>query len=145
MSRCTSTRADGSPCQAVAVPGRDQCAFHDPGIAGSRAEGRREGGRQRSRPRVTLPADHPDIDVRSVRDVCRVLSETMNQVRTGRLDPRVANTVGYLASVMVRALEAGDLEERLATLEAAVQSRPSLAAGPMDHEITLNGEPPCQA
>ena len=36
----------------------------------------------------------------------------------GRLDPRVANAMGYLASVLLKALENGKIEDRLAHLEA---------------------------
>lgn len=49
-----------------------------------------------------------------------LLSDTIDDVRTGRLDPKVANTIGYLANVLVRALEVGKLEDRLAAIEAAV-------------------------
>jgi hypothetical protein len=45
------------------------------------------------------------------------LGASINQLRRGQLDPRVGNAIGYLASVLLRALEQGPLEERLAHLE----------------------------
>lgn len=68
-----------------------------------------------------LQHDTPPLPVRSAKDVCGLLAETIHQVRTGQVDPRIANAVGYLASVMVRALEVGELEERLAAIEGAVR------------------------
>jgi hypothetical protein len=46
------------------------------------------------------------------------LADSINQLRRGELDPRVANGVGYLASILLRALEQGPMEERLAHLES---------------------------
>jgi hypothetical protein len=46
------------------------------------------------------------------------LGDSINRLRRGELDPRVANAIGYLASVLLRAQEQGPLEERMAKLEA---------------------------
>jgi hypothetical protein len=54
------------------------------------------------------------------KDVSAFLADSINQLRRGQLDPRVANGVGYLSSVLLRALEQGPLEERLAKIEAAL-------------------------
>ena len=48
------------------------------------------------------------------------LSEKRRQ--RGQLDPRVANAMGYLASILLKALENGRIEDRLAHLEAAFAS-----------------------
>jgi hypothetical protein len=58
-----------------------------------------------------------------VGDVCVLLAKTINDVRTGRLDPKLANCVGYLSGILVRAFEVGELEERLAMLERSVRPR----------------------
>jgi hypothetical protein len=55
--------------------------------------------------------------------VTALLSETINLVRSGRLDPRTSNAVGYLAAVMLKALQQGDIEARLQALEAVHQAR----------------------
>jgi hypothetical protein len=47
-----------------------------------------------------------------------LLSETINQVRSGAIDPRTSNAVGYLAAVMLKALQQGEIEARLQALEA---------------------------
>lgn len=55
-----------------------------------------------------------------------LLAQTINQVRSGGLDPRTGNAVGYLAAVMLKAFQQGDIEARLQALEA-VQKAKSLA------------------
>ena len=116
--RCQARRRDGSPCKADAHPGKRFCCFHNPALAAERTEGRRKGGVARTRTAVTLPADTPDLPLRSVGDIVRALGLTFNHVRTGRLDARVGNCLGVLAGVLLRAVEVGELEERIAALEA---------------------------
>ena len=122
---CKATTKDGPGCQTSAMPGSDFCFFHDPDKADERFEARAAGGRQNRM--KTLSADAPDLKVESCQDVVSLISETINQVRKGELDPRVANAVGYLANVLIRAVEQGDIEDRIEALESAVKmkSRPS--------------------
>jgi len=62
----------------------------------------------------------------ALKDAVALISETINQVRKGQVDPRVANAVGYLANVLIKAVEQGELESRLAEVEAAIKGqRPS--------------------
>jgi hypothetical protein len=76
----------------------------------------------------TLDATAPDVRVENCQDVVLLLSQTINQVRKGQIDPRVANAVGYLANVLIRATEQGELEKRLAELEALVKTpRPTMS------------------
>ena len=74
-------------------------------------------------------ADHP---LATPKDVSDLLAQSINQLRRGELDPKVANAVGYLSTVLLRALEQGPLEERMAKLEAmlglAVNAQSSFAA-----------------
>jgi hypothetical protein len=42
----------------------------------------------------------------SAADVRRMLAETMAEVKAGRMDPKVANTVAYVGTVLLRAHEA---------------------------------------
>jgi len=39
-------------------------------------------------------------------DVKRMLAETIAEVKAGRLDPKIANTVAYVGTVLLRAYEA---------------------------------------
>ena len=71
----------------------------------------------------TLADTDADVLVADSQDVIRLLSGTINQVRKGQLDPRVANAVGYLANVLLKAVDQGRVEDRLAALEAVVRAK----------------------
>ena len=113
--KCQAQKADGTPCRGTARPS-GFCTFHDPELAQKRAEARRAGGRSRSRGAAVLP-DAEDLPARTIGDVTALLAVTINDVRTGRVDSRIANAIGYLSSVLLRALQDGELETRLAALE----------------------------
>ena len=78
------------------------------------------GGINRSQPAIALPPETPDHPLNNVHDVSLLLGHSINQVRRGQLDPRVANAVGYLASILLGALQQGPLEERIQRLEATL-------------------------
>ena len=118
---CKARKRDESRCQAAALPGSDFCFFHDPSQAVARREAQALGGRQNRM--KTLDPDAPDVKLKDGRDVVALLSETINQVRKGVIDPRVANTIGYLANIQIKAMEQGKLESRIETLESLVKGR----------------------
>ena len=118
--KCKSRKKDGRRCGADAQSGKTMCIFHDPTRAADGCRARRMGGISRSRTAAVLPADAPDNPLRNTQDVSTLLAESINQVRRGELDPRVANSVGHLASILLGALQQGPLEERLARVEAAL-------------------------
>jgi hypothetical protein len=50
-----------------------------------------------------------------------LLSETVQQVRTGQIDPKVANAVGYLVNVARQILESDEYERLAREIEALKQ------------------------
>ena len=56
-----------------------------------------------------------------MREVSNLLAESINQLRRGQLDPRIANALGYLAGTLLNALQKGELEERLSKIEAMLE------------------------
>jgi hypothetical protein len=129
--QCRALKLDRSHCQASALPGADFCFFHDPAKAEERRESQALGGRQN---RIkTLGATGSDVKVEDCGDVVALLSQTINQVRKGMIDPRVANSVGYLANVLIKAFEQDELETRIERLEALLERRSEAS------ELTVTG------
>ena len=48
-----------------------------------------------------------------------LLEETINRVRQGPFDLRAANAIGFLAGILLKAIDSGRIEDDLAHLEAA--------------------------
>ena len=121
---CNRLKVDGTPCQAAALRESGFCFFHDPSRKAERRAAQTEGGRQNRM--KTLSDEVPDIKIRDSKDVVALLSDTINQVRKGHLDPRVANSVGCLANLWVRVREQSELENRIDKLEQLLEHRTSI-------------------
>jgi len=119
--QCEGVKPDGSRCFAAALPDSTFCFFHDPSKATERHEAHAAGGRQNHM--KTLGTGTPDVEIKDCRDVVALLSDTINQVRKGLIDPRIANSVGYLANQVVRVLTQNELEDRIQKLEQAIKRR----------------------
>ena len=116
--KCEFRKRSGGRCGADAQIGNRLCVFHDPARSHDAERARRAGGVNRTRIVAVLPSETPDNPLGSIRDVSVLLGDSINRLRRGELDPKVANAVGYLASVLLRALEHGSTEQRLAHLES---------------------------
>jgi len=126
--QCEHKKRDGSQCKAPALNEKTRCAFHaEPGRA---AELGSRGGRRRALCSVDNLKDF--AAPKTAADVCELLAESMIEIRLGKLDPRVANALGYLSASYLRALEVSDLEARFNALERVqqVQERAFLQSSP---------------
>ena len=116
--KCQHKKLNGARCKANALTNDRFCFFHSPAKIEERRQARSAGGVSRSQKRAVLPADAEAKSLKSPTDVCDLLGETINQVRCGLIDPRIATTVGYLAGTLLRGLEHGQLDDRLTRIEA---------------------------
>src|SRR5262245_12370370 len=116
--QCEYVKPDGERCRARAMAGSPLCFFHAPERAAQRAEANRAGGKARSKPATVLPPETPDLPLRSIPDVGAYLAVTLNQTRKGELDARIANSLFYGASVLLRAHADGELALQVEALRA---------------------------
>lgn len=124
---CSASKGDGSNCKVLAVEGSDFCFFHDPSRSEERRAAQSLGGRGNHI--KVLSEDTPDVKITSHEDVALLLCITINQVRKGEIDPRVANAVGYLANIALTAIERNDVEKRIQKLEALHEIRLKALSG----------------
>jgi hypothetical protein len=116
---CAYAKADGQPCRMAPLHDRPYCFSHDPERAAEAAEARRLGGlRRRKESTVAVAYDLPGLDtvagIRRVLDI--VVADTVGQEH-GIARQRVLIAAATAATNL---LKVGELEERLAHLEAAM-------------------------
>jgi hypothetical protein len=94
------------------MTGKKKCLFHTGDNAA--ALGAR-GGRRRAifNPEGLEPFTAPK-NAGNLRDL---LAWSIVEIREGKLDPKLANSISYLGAGFLKALEFSDLEARLAALE----------------------------
>jgi len=49
------------------------------------------------------------------------LAQSIIEIRNGKLEPKVANSISYLGTGFLRAVEVSDLETRILALEARIE------------------------
>jgi hypothetical protein len=115
--KCEHKKPTGQRCRAFALSNERFCFAHSPAKTRERQQARSAGGVSRSQKTTVLPPDTEQRRLQSATDVCGLLGDTINQVRCGLIDPRIATTVGYLAGTLLRGLEHGQLDDRLTRIE----------------------------
>jgi hypothetical protein len=114
--------ADGRPCRAGPQLERPYCFAHDPERASEATEARRMGGlRRRKEGTIAVAYDLPGLD--SVAGIRRLLDIVVTD------SVGLENGIGRLRVILATAsaatalLKVGELEDRLAVLEAALKQR----------------------
>jgi general stress protein YciG len=103
----------GRPCRAWAAAGSDLCLAH--GQPEKVREAGRKGG-QAAREKAVLPS--AAFELKSPQQVAGMLEHVLNSMLKGELDRGLASCAGYLGQGIIKALEQGDMEARIAALEA---------------------------
>ena len=119
---CQARAESGEPCRQAPLRDSDFCFWHSPDHADEVAEARRLGGLRRRREKAVSGAyDFEGLaDVGQVRRLLEVAA-----LDTLSLENSVARsrTLAYLAQVALKALEVGELAQRIDALERLVAPR----------------------
>ncbi|MBA7534935.1 hypothetical protein ES705_27185 [subsurface metagenome] len=99
---------------------KDYCLAHDPESRKKFKEITKKGGKVKKKVQVSLAL----IEFKgNSGEVLDLLADTINRVRSENMPPRIANTIGYLAGHMLKALEIAEIESRLRKVERIVLER----------------------
>ncbi len=98
------------------------CYLHNPAVdQQSKKDAQARGGKGNIHlRRVSVALEVPLPRLSKVQDVVDLLSETINELRTGQIDTKIANGIGYLSGHLVKAMELSELEERVGAIENAL-------------------------
>jgi hypothetical protein len=90
------------------------CPLHT--APGKAAELGSKGGRRRA---MYSPDGLKDVaPPKTAADLRDLVAQSIVEVRAGKMEPRLANTISFLGTSFLRALHESDLEQRLAALES---------------------------
>ena len=113
--KCRAKNKADKGCGAPAVGSTNCCVMH----SGRAAELGSKGGRRRA---AYSPDDLKEFSApKSVADLRDLLAQSIVEIRNGKLEPKVANSISYLGAGFLRATEVSDLETRLLALEARIE------------------------
>jgi len=119
--KCNHVLETGERCGSYSQAGKDLCFMHDPDNKEAHLDACRRGGSVKP---TAIKGDLKRVtDIETPHDVIRLLSATIEEVRAGKIDPKVANTIGYLSSHLLKAFEVANLEGKVEELQAILSDR----------------------
>ncbi len=119
--KCDYVKQGDIQCEAPAMVDSQFCFFHSPETIEPRHSSRAKGGAKNAS--ATLPVTIVQISIPTAQGVLSLIAETIHHVRTGQLDPKIANCVSYLSGIALKAIDQGNIDERLESLEAAIKNK----------------------
>lgn len=114
--KCKFIKPNGKQCNANAMIGSKFCFSHNPKSKKDKLAAVIKGGSSLRKNHALLPP----VDLNNPRDVANLLAKAINETRSGLLQLKIANSIGYLSGHLIKALEVADLEERLSKLEKSI-------------------------
>ena len=118
--RCTATNSSGKQCKAGAVKGSEFCFWHDPAQGQARAQARKKGGQRRRVEHAGDPFTLPET-FETVQDANKLLDYTLAEVLPMENSIARARILLAIHESYLRSIEIGELEARLAALEARIK------------------------
>jgi len=118
---CTYIKENGEPCGAYAVHGSVFCLNHEPAMQETKHAAVQKGGQATSYEKLALAL--PPLTIVNASDVVSAAIQTINEVRSGALPPKVASTIGYLLGVTLKGFEQSELQNRVQTIERVILER----------------------
>ena len=116
--QCSFIKPDGTQCNANAMSGLDYCYTHNPDISDEeKREAKQRGGQNRA---VAISEPLPPLTIAEPNDAVLLIVDTINRVRAGELDIRVANCLGFLTDKLLKAFEVSKLNDRVEIIERVI-------------------------
>lgn len=119
--RCIFIKNNGERCGGYPVEGSSYCINHEPRMREKKLEAVKNGGAASSYEKLELAL--PAMVINNPTDVVGAAVQTVNEVRTGQLPPKVASTIGYLLGIVLKAYEVSNLDQRVEMIESILIER----------------------
>ncbi len=117
--KCKFIKTNKKQCEANSMKNNDFCFTHNPEVEEAREKAAQRGGQAIRRNYYPLPP----VQIENTKSITVLLISTINEVRAGTIELRVANCIGYLAGHLIKAFEVSTIEERLIEIERVVLER----------------------
>ncbi len=121
LMKCQHIKPDGTQCGANAMADAEFCFSHNPETQEGKAAAVLKGGQAIKPRKEDVPLE--PLSVKSTQDILALIQDTINRVRTEPMTHQKANCIGYLANIALKALEVGELDEKLELINTLILER----------------------
>ncbi len=117
--RCEYIKIDKKQCSANAMKNSKFCFTHNPDMKEQKRAAVIKGGKMSKKNHSFLPS----VTLNQSKDVVDLLATTINEIRGGLVEVKIANCIGYLSGHLIKAFEIVDLEERVSKIEQTLNKK----------------------
>jgi len=94
------------------------CYLHNPNISEQEKKTiQAKGGKNNTH---SVKDSLPSIEIDDIKSVMYLLKDTINRVRSGEMDIKVANCIGFLSNHLMKAYELDQIENKLDKVRQAI-------------------------
>lgn len=119
--QCEYIKENGQQCGGYAVNDSAYCISHEPNMHEEKLEAVRKGGSSESYQKLDLKLN--PLTIQNSFDVIGAVIQTVNELRAGKIPPKMASTIGYLLGIALKAFEQADLKNRVEVIERVILER----------------------
>ncbi len=116
--QCTELKNNNERCNSMSLQGKDKCFFHSHDTQDERRAATTAGGK--SNKNVNNPSDF-SVKTACAKDLLSILQHTIDDLKTQKVSPNYANSIGYLVNIALKVLEQSDIEKRMEVIEYALK------------------------
>ena len=121
--QCKFIKLNNQQCEANAMEDNDFCFLHNPYISEEEKKGMQSKGGKANKIAIKEPLEA--LEIKDTKDVIFLISDTINRVRAGQMDTKIANCIFYGSGQLIKALETSEIQEKLELVNALILERKS--------------------
>lgn len=119
--QCEFIKQNGDRCGAYAVQSSQYCINHEESMKETKQNAVAKGGS--SDGYKTLNLNLEPFEIKNTSDVVIAVVQTINELRSGKLPPKLANTVGYLLGIAIKAFEVSEIDKKIEAIDRVILER----------------------
>ncbi len=119
--KCKYIKSNKKRCDSNALNGDKYCFWHSDNINDAEKQKARITGGKSNISKITNPL--PPMEINEPDDVVNLLADTIERVRNGEMDVKIANCLGFLSSHLIKALELSNLKNKVEAIEKVFYER----------------------
>ena len=117
--QCSYIKSGGGQCKAKPLKGTNYCFSHNPDTKIEKHLAVVKGGLNSRKVNLDLTP----LSIKDAKEVATLLEQTINGVRSGEIPPNIANTIGYLAGHVLKAIELAKYAVKVESVERVLMER----------------------
>lgn len=120
MRKCKYILKNGNQCRATPQKNSDFCYFHNPSTNNEHFLSSKKGGSTKKK-RIINSLEF--IRLEESKDVVTLLTKTIQELRGEKIDVRVANAIGHLSNILLKAYELTSINSKVDELKSVLNLR----------------------